>query len=259
MTGGDEPAVRLYLTGGLAIQGPDRIVRGDAVVGRQGRLALAYLILERRRGVSSTELIDALWAGEPPRAAEQAVRSLISKLRASFAEAGIDGSSAIVADAGAYRLRLPSGSWVDVEAAAESLEEAESTLRAGDTARAWAAAMVTGTIARRDLLPGEDAPWITSARERLDDLLFRALICLSVAALDSDDTSLAGQLAIDAVARQPFREIGHRQLMQVELAQGQRAEALRVYQRCRALLVEELGVGPSAETERLYLEALRHD
>ena len=38
---------------------------------------------------------------------------------------------------------------------------------------------------------------------------------------------------------------------------GYRAEALRVYHRCRALLGEELGIDPSPETESLYLELLR--
>ena len=40
-------------------------------------------------------------------------------------------------------------------------------------------------------------------------------------------------------------------------AAGERGEALRVWERCRIALVEELGVDPSPETEAVYLELLR--
>jgi SARP family transcriptional regulator, regulator of embCAB operon len=40
-------------------------------------------------------------------------------------------------------------------------------------------------------------------------------------------------------------------------ATGNRGEAIRSYHRLRDLLVEELGVDPTGETEALYLELLR--
>ena len=39
-------------------------------------------------------------------------------------------------------------------------------------------------------------------------------------------------------------------------AAGERAEALRVWERCRTTLVEELGVDPSPETEAVYRDVL---
>ncbi len=39
--------------------------------------------------------------------------------------------------------------------------------------------------------------------------------------------------------------------MQVLVKQGDRAEAIRVYQQCRQRLADELGVSPSEETESL--------
>ncbi|MSP22149.1 MAG: hypothetical protein EXR66_03915 [Dehalococcoidia bacterium] len=38
---------------------------------------------------------------------------------------------------------------------------------------------------------------------------------------------------------------------------GNRAEALRVYEDCRELLVTEFGANPSRETQALYLELLQ--
>jgi DNA-binding SARP family transcriptional activator len=40
------------------------------------------------------------------------------------------------------------------------------------------------------------------------------------------------------------------------MAAGDRAEALRSYERLRSLLAEELGVPPARESECLYEEAL---
>ena len=63
--------------------------------------------------------------------------------------------------------------------------------------------------------------------------------------------------AREAVAIEPFRETGYQLLMRAHAAVGNRAEALRVNERCRSLLSEELGVPPSSQTEAVYLDILR--
>ena len=64
------------------------------------------------------------------------------------------------------------------------------------------------------------------------------------------------EAARDALALDEPREAAYRQLMRALVAAGERGEALRVWERCRAALVEELGVDPSPETEAVYLEVL---
>jgi len=71
------------------------------------------------------------------------------------------------------------------------------------------------------------------------------------------EPDVALKLAQEAVTIEPFRETGHQRLMRLLQDQGNRAEALRVYERCRRLLRDELGVSPSAETEALYLTLLK--
>ena len=63
--------------------------------------------------------------------------------------------------------------------------------------------------------------------------------------------------AREAVALEPFRETSYQLLMRAHAAVGNRAEALRVYELCRSILSEELGVPPSSQTEAVYLEILR--
>src|SRR5206468_9904802 len=45
--------------------------------------------------------------------------------------------------------------------------------------------------------------------------------------------------------------------MEAHVAAGNRAEALRVYERCRGLLADELGAYPSPETEAIYRGLLK--
>jgi DNA-binding SARP family transcriptional activator len=59
------------------------------------------------------------------------------------------------------------------------------------------------------------------------------------------------------VRLEPFRESGYRRLMQVLVSRGDRAEAVRVFEECRRLLADELGVSPSAETASLLRSLIR--
>jgi DNA-binding SARP family transcriptional activator len=44
--------------------------------------------------------------------------------------------------------------------------------------------------------------------------------------------------------------------MRLHMSEGNRAEALRAYEQCRAVLAHDLGVAPSSQTEAVYREVL---
>jgi len=54
-------------------------------------------------------------------------------------------------------------------------------------------------------------------------------------------------------------EVAHQQLMRAYAAQGRRSEALRQYQLCARILVEELGVQPMPETISLFQAILNNE
>ena len=86
--------------------------------------------------------------------------------------------------------------------------------------------------------------------------LVRALDCLANMWLESGQPSLAIENSMETVKVDPFRESSHQLLMRAHLASGDPPKAVGAYHRLRELLARELGTGPSAETEALYLEAL---
>ena len=112
-------------------------------------------------------------------------------------------------------------------------------------------------IARRPFLPDEEGRWFERRREKLASILVRALECRAEVYLWNRECTLAVEAARDVVALRPFRESGYRLLMRAHAASGNGAEALRVYERCRTLISEELGVNPSPETKAVHADVLR--
>jgi DNA-binding SARP family transcriptional activator len=248
--------LKVFLAGRIAVETDDAAIDEARFPGRQGRLLFAYLAVEHGRPVPRDRLADALWSGAPPATWEKALTVLVSKLRVILAELGMDGSTSLTGAFGCYRLDLPDGTWVDVIAAASAAAEAERTLATGDLEAARAAASSAEALTREEFLAGEDGTWIDEKRRDLADVHIRALDTLSEVSLRSGDAREAAKWAQQAVAVEPFRETGYRHLMQACTAGGNRAEALRVYERCRRLLADELGTYPSPETESLYRDLL---
>lgn len=84
----------------------------------------------------------------------------------------------------------------------------------------------------------------------------RGIDCVAEMSIVRGEATLAVQLASEAIAIEPYREAGYRWLMRAHAAAGNRSEALRVFDRCRRFLADELGVDPSEQTQAVYLELL---
>ena len=177
---------------------------------------------------------------------------LATKLRALLEECGLDGSSMLRSAFGCYQLTLPADAWIDVDAAVIALERGEAALAARDLDEARVRASAAVELARRVFLPGEDARWVEDQRRSLRGVLVRALECLRDTALAEGEFRNAVRSAAEITDLEPFRETSYRALMQAHVAAGNPAEALRVYERCRRFLADELGTYPSPETHSIY-------
>ncbi len=251
-------SVRIYLTGRIGVERDGKAVLEERQLrGKQGRLALAYLVCQRTRPVSRDELADVIWPGEMAAAWEVALSALVSRLRSLFTRGPLNQTGAFISSGfGLYRLHLSSDAWVDLEASTNALDDAEAALRAGDPRRAFGPAVVAWNIAKRPFLPLNDGEWVEGQRRKLQRQQLRALECLARIWLSSGEPALAVENATEAVALDPFRETSYQLLMRSHAGTGNRPEGLRVYHRLRELLAEELGTDPSAETQALFQELL---
>lgn len=215
--------------------------------GRQGRVLLAYLVLNRGRSVSRDELIAAIWPASPPVHPQAALRTQLSRLRSALGPGALAGRDAV-------ELHLPDDTWIDIEAAERAILAAGSAIRAADWKGAWAHAHIALNITARPFLAGFDASWVEGVRRELEELHLRSREIIARAGIGLGGSELAGaERAARALIRAaPFRESGYLHLMHALVASGNTAEALRAYDELRNLLAGELGSAPGAEIQALH-------
>jgi DNA-binding SARP family transcriptional activator len=102
-----------------------------------------------------------------------------------------------------------------------------------------------------DLLPDWYDDWVVVEREQFRQLRLLALerLCSDLSAEGSYATAVEAGLA--CIAAEPLRESAHRALIGAHLAEGNRVEAIRQFRLYEALVLDELGVQPSAAIRRM--------
>lgn len=110
---------------------------------------------------------------------------------------------------------------------------------------------------KADLLPGWWQPWVQAERDWWRQARLRALEALSDRFRSCGDHHHAHQAALAAVQTDPLRESAHRTLVELHLADGNPAQAVRQYQSYRARLRAELGLEPSRHIHELVRPLLR--
>jgi len=230
----------VQLCGRLVVELDGRRVEHE-LPGRQGRILFAYLVANRLRTITRDELPGALWADGH----DGGLAPLLSKLRRVVP---LDGLRVDVEP-----LR------VDVEEAVEAVHRAESALAQDRPHEAWAPSQVALFVCGRPFLAGETGDWIEAERRGLAELRIRALEAYGRATLGVGGTELAAAVRSGRtlVELEPYRESGHRLLMEALDCEGNTAQALLVYESLRARLRDDLGISPSAETQSLHRRLLR--
>jgi SARP family transcriptional regulator, regulator of embCAB operon len=241
---------QIQLCGRLVVRiGDDRVE--DALPGTQGKLLFGFLALNRGTYLSRPQLIEAIWGDRLPTAPENALRALLSKLRGVVGTELIEGKAEI-------RLALPADASIDVETASEAIHTAEGSVSQRRWQRAWIYSHIAANVTRRRFLAGLEAPWIDEERRALEEIQLRALESLAAAGLGLGGTELdlAERAARSLASRAPYRESGHRQLMEILAARGNVAEALLVYESLRRRLRDDLGVAPNDEVQAVHAELI---
>lgn len=223
----------------------------DTLPGRRGRVVFAYLVLNRGRPLPRDELLMAGWGEDAAAETRNAFSVLLSKLRHSLGAGRLQGRTEI-------ELLLPPATFVDVEAALEGAHRAESAISEGRWAQAWGPAGIAYHVAARPFLAGLEAPWVEVWRRRLEEVRLRGLECFAAAGLGLGGPALAQaeERARMLTELAPYRETGHRILMEALEQRGNVAEALRAYERLRVLLRAELGIAPSPTVQAVHRRLL---
>jgi DNA-binding SARP family transcriptional activator len=247
---GGEGAAKIHLCGRLVAEmGGERVE--EALPGAKGRLLFAYLVLNRSRRMHRDELLMAVYGEDSRPDHHPRLNVLMSKLRSVIGAERLVGRSEV-------ELRLVPDAFVDVEAALEAAHRAESHIANAEWAQAWGPSGVAYHVASRPLLQGLDERWLEEWRRRLEDVRLRGLECLAEARLGLGGPTLpqAEECGRRLIELAPYRETGYRILMEALERRGNAAEALRVYDRLRVLLRDELGVAPGPAVQTVHRRVL---
>jgi ABC-type transport system substrate-binding protein/DNA-binding SARP family transcriptional activator len=228
----------------VRLLGPLEVRLGDGPIElgpRKQRAVLAMLALEPGRTVSADRLAEGLWGDRLPPSAAKMVQLYVSHLRRV-----LDGDGVRIVTRGrGYELQLADGE-IDAVRAERLLEES----RPREALALWRG---------EPLADLADEPFAAAEIRRLEDLRLRA----TELAIDADlaagrHAELTGEL--DAlVEANPLRERLHAQRMLALYRAGRQSEALAAYRAARTELVEQIGVEPGAELQRLHERILAHD
>ncbi len=101
--------------------------------------------------------------------------------------------------------------------------------------------------------------WLRGQRESAADTAVTLLGQMTERCLKSSNYATGIAAAQTWLKLEPWNEVAHRLCMQMFRQSNQRSAALLQYNRCFDYLAEELGVEPSAETKKLYVQIQRDD
>jgi DNA-binding SARP family transcriptional activator len=242
--------VQIAILGPLEVRGP----RGEAVdvSGSRLRTLLIQLALQPGRVVTQDQLVAAIWDGDPPDGAANALQSLVSRLRRALP------GNLVESHASGYRLAVAADA-VDAHRFEMLARRGRAALTDDPASAARILHEALGLWRGPALADAADAAFSVAPAARLAELQFAA----AEDRIEADLLLGRGDRLIaeleSLVAGHPLRERLRGQHMRALFADGRSADALRAYDEIRRLLGEQLGADPSAALQELHVAVLRGD
>ena len=221
-------------------------------------LAAAPAIAHRRE-----TLMTLLWPGMPDTSAHANLRQVLFHLRKAIPDfvVGDTTISLLLANRHTIQLNPDAPIWIDTSQLDALLEQVQvhdhhSLLTCNQCQENLEAAveLYTGHFLADFYLDdsNEFEEWAEIERQKYLRRTLDALETLTAIAIRQQAYAVAQAHAERQLALDEYREGAVQQLMEILARNGQRNEALAVYERCRRLFYEELGMDPSARTTELY-------
>ncbi len=264
---GNDPVV-MAGSATLGVQGIEIRVLGPVEVmcagrpvdigGVKARALVARLLVDRGIVVSGDALADSLWGEHEGNQGHIALRSTVSRLRKRVRTAG-GPEDLIVTRAPGYLLNVPAAA-TDAHRFERLVSEGRQALRTrrpSETVRllTLAESLWRGPAYREVC----DEPFARAEARRLDELRLSATEARIDAELSMGrHESLVGELE-SLTGTHPLRERLWSQRMLALYRAGRQAEALRVFQELRSMLVMELGIEPGHDVAWMEHAILAHD
>jgi DNA-binding SARP family transcriptional activator len=195
------------------------------------RLLVLLAVVHRSRRARRAPIAERLWPDAPPGRASSSLRSVLWRLPRPRGRALVVSNATDV--------------WLSPELQVDLWEaEQQAHLLCADDVPALGR-HTDLSLLRHDLLVDWDEGWLVAERESYRQKRLHALERSAWLLCERGLYTDALEAGLGAVHSEPLRETAHRSVIQVHLAEGNHAEALRQYDGYRRLLADELGLPPS--------------
>ncbi len=241
----------------VALLGPVEVRRdGQLLAIPTGRTTELLMRLAVAAGtmVSRERLLEDVWADEAMSTRNNTVQSMVSRLRRALGDPAL-----IVGGQIGYTLAIDPGS-VDALDIVRRADQVTALRQAGDPAAALDACSAALALFRAEsLFDANDAEWLRPFRSQAEELRLRLVEDSLGARVDLGATGEIVAELQELVAAHPLREGLWALLITALYRDGRQADALAAYRSVREHLVEELGLEPGRELQRLEQQVLEHD
>jgi DNA-binding SARP family transcriptional activator len=215
----------------------------------------AYLLLHRDRPQLRENLATALWSDCGSDQARKYLRQTLWQLQSAVDQTD---THVVIADPDTVGVNAHMPFELDVATFERSIARVRGVGGQDLVTNAAAELERATTLYIADLLDGWYQDWCLFERERLQNLFMQTLDKLMVYCQAQHDYETGVFFGSRLLSFDPAHERTHRRLMRLHYLAGDRTAALRQYQRCTAILAQELDVKPGHRTTELF-EQIRAD
>ena len=225
---------------------------------RKGSQMLLYLLLNYGKSVPSTTLYEVLWPNQTSSNPENALKTLVSRLRSAFAAFDDDLRKCISTDHGAYRwnteietnldtlqLEKACGRALQIEEVNEELNQIKETVLS----------LYGGDL----VIKHEEESWFLSRRTYYHGLFLKAVQHMIDVYKSAGDYDHVVQICRAALDLDAFDEQLHVELMDSLIKTNRSSEALAQYRHMTNLHYSYLGMPPSENLQSFYKQIAKAD
>jgi len=240
--------LEISLLGGFQLRRDDQPL--PPIPSRSARSLMAFLVINRDRAHTRDLIIGTFWPDMAESRGRRRLSQALWQIRTTVGE-----EDCLITPGDSVRFNPDTDFWFDVDEFEWTIEQPSP--KTGD-GRAKEAELLQHAIAlyRGELLAGFYDDWLFPDQERLRQCFLVALDRLTDLAMVRGDYDTALSLARSTVQHAPLREEAHRKVMRISVLLGRHTDAIRQFDRCRAILASDLGADPSPETIDLYEEII---
>lgn len=250
--------VEINMLGGFSMRVRDAVLSDSEVRARQVCSLLEYLVLNRKRKITQSSLIEALWGGEDCENPGNALKNLVYRLRKLLKPLSDAGNCEfIVFHGGMYSFNNDLPCIIDTE---EFEKACKDSKKPGITSDEKLSCLIRAIdFYNGDLLPKaamED--WAVPYGSYYRNMFIAGVKQAAELLIAGNRYDEALTLLNSAVPREPFDEALHEMIISALLLSGKRRKAIEYYNRTEKNFYDKLGVKLSDDLRKNMRELIKN-